>query len=520
MIRSVYARLLPILLLLLPALLPLSVGEASGQEPGADSAPSAAPEAGIPDIQVLEHTLANGMRLLVVPRPAVPTVSFVVEYRVGGADEEPGRTGIAHFVEHMLFKGTTTVGTRDPEFEARWFPLMDILHDSARVERRKAAPDTLRLRTLEERIQGLEDSARVHSVPGEFDRILSRNGARGLNATTSADATTYFVELPANRAKLWFVLEGDRLRNPVLREFHTERNVILEERRFRVDASAGGLLYEAHLAAAFPAHPYGQPVIGHEHDIQALSRQDLADFMERYYAPANAVVAVVGAVDPDSVLAWARDHLEPVPAGEPPPPVLARNPEPRGERRVTVLHDSEPLLRMGWPTVAGDHPDLPALSVASSLLAGGRTSRLYRRLVVEERLATYVAVSLGPGFRYPTLFSLDAAPRAPHTTAELEAAILEELEALRTAPPEQEELDRLRTQLEAGRIRRLQSNLGLAFQLASSASMWGDWRQTFRFSERMKEVTPRDVQAVVDRYLIPRRMTVGVVERSGQGVDR
>lgn len=500
-------------------MLALASGEVAAQEIAEGGGAASVPGSGIPDIDVAEHTLSNGMRILIVPRPAVPTVSFVVEYRVGGVDEVPGKTGIAHFLEHMLFKGTTTVGTRDAEAEVAWFPLMDLLHDSARAEKRRVSPDTTRLRSWGERIRALEDSARTHAVSGEFDRILSRNGARGLNATTSADATTYFVELPANRAKLWFVLEGDRMRNPVLRELHIERNVILEERQFRVDASAGGLLYETHLAAAFPAHPYGQPVIGYTDDIEALTREDIADFLDRYYAPSNAVVAVVGAVDPDSILQWAEDYLGPVPPGEPPPPVLARDPEPRGERRVTVLHDSEPLLRMGWPTVAGDHPDLPALSVASSLLAGGRTSRLYRRLVVEERLATYVAVSLGPGFRYPTLFSVDAAPRAPHTTAEVEAAILDELERLRVHPPEQGELDRLRTQLEAGRIRRLQSNLGLAFQLASSASTYGDWRQTFRFSEQMRTVTPEHVQDVVDRYLTPGRMTVGVVERPSPRVD-
>lgn len=517
--RSVPVRRPALVFVILWSFWALTPGALRGQmRPASPASPWS--EAAIPGLEVMEHTLTNGMRLLIVPRPAVPTVAFVVEYRVGGVDEAPGKTGIAHFLEHMLFKGTTTVGTRDAEAEASWFPRMDLLHDSARAERLRTAPDTSRLRRWEEVIRSLEDSARTHAVAGEFDRILSRNGARGLNATTSADATTYFVELPANRAKLWFVLEGDRMRNPVLREFHTERNVILEERRFRVDASAGGLLYETHLAAAFPTHPYGQPVIGHEHDIQALTRDDVAHFLSRYYAPSNAVVAVVGAVDPDSVLTWAGEHLAPVPSGEPPPEVLARDPEPRGERRVTVVHDSEPLLRMGWPTVAGDHPDLPALSVASSLLAGGRTSRLYRRLVVEERLAGYVAVSLGPGFRYPTLFSVDAAPRSPHTAAEVEAAILDELERLRTDPPDQGELDRLRIQLEAGRIRRLQSNLGLAFQLASSESTYGDWRQTFRFSEEMRAVTPDEVQAVVERYLIPGRMTVGVVERPPAGGDR
>ena len=504
-------------LLLLPLLLPTGVAaQALPTAPGGASAGTSAGVEVLPDLVVVEHTLDNGMRFLIVPRPAVPTVSFVVEVRAGGVDEEPGRTGIAHFLEHMLFKGTRTVGTRDSEGEESYFPRMDTLHDSLRVEGSRLAPDSARLAAWAERIRALEDSSRAGAVPGEYDRILSRNGARGLNATTSADATTYYVEIPSNRAKLWFVLEGDRMRNPVLREFHTERNVILEERRFRVDASAGGLLYESHLAAAFPVHPYGQPVIGHAHDIEALTRDDLSRFLQRFYAPSNVVVAVVGAVDADSIQRWATDYFGPLPRGDAPPPVLAREPEPRGERRITVVHDSEPLLRMGWPAVAGDHPDLPALSMASSLLAGGRTSRLYRRLVVEERLATYVAVSMGPGFRYPTLFSVDAAPRAPHTTDELEAAIQGELARLAREAPDEDELDRIRTQLEAGRVRRLQSNLGLAFQLASSASTWGDWRQTFRFSERVRTVTGEEVRRAVERYLTPQRATVGVVVRPGQ----
>lgn len=485
--------------------------------PVVDRQEAAPPVDSIPGLPVVEHTLSNGMRFLILPRPAIPNVSFVVEFRVGGVDELPGRTGIAHFLEHMLFKGTTSVGTRDVEAELGLFPRMDALHDSVVSEAGRLLPDSARIREWRRRIRELEDSARAPAVAGEMDRILSRNGARGLNATTSADATTYYVELPANRAKLWFVVEADRMRNPVLREFHTERDVIMEERRFRVDASPGGLLYEAHLAAAFQVHPYGQPVIGHARDLEALTRAEVEDFYRRYYAPANAVVAVVGAVDPDSIRAWADAYFAPIPPGERPPPVRAREPEPAGPRRVTVHHDAEPLLRMGWLTVAGDHPDTPALSMLSAILVGGRTARFHRRLVVEERLATYVSASLGPGFRFPTLFHVDAAPRAPHTTAEVEAAILEELRRLAEEPPREEELQRIRNQLQAGTVRRLQSNLGLAFQLASSASTYGDWRQTFRFYERMQEVTPGEIQDVVRRYLGPERAVVATLERPAVG---
>lgn len=506
----------PFLLTLLFAL-PAAGVIPGGTGPAEGSGNKGAVGDSLPGLPVVEHTLANGMRFLILPRPAVPNVSFVVEFRVGGVDELPGRTGIAHFLEHMLFKGTTSVGTRDVEAELRLFPRMDALHDSVVAEVGRPLPDTARVNAWRREIRELEDSARGPTVTGEMDRILSRNGARGLNATTSADATTYFVELPANRARLWFVMEADRMQHPVLREFHTERDVILEERRYRVDSSPGGLLYEAHLAAAFQVHPYGQPVIGHASDLAALTRTEVEDFYRRYYAPANAVVAVVGAVDPDSIRAWADAYFGPIPPGERPPPVRAREPQPVGPRRVTVHHDAEPLLRMGWLTVAGDHPDTPALSMLSAILVGGRTGRLYRRLVVEERLATYVSASLGPGFRFPTLFQVDAAPRAPHTSAEVEAAVLDELRRLAEDPPREEELQRIRNQLQAGTVRRLQSNLGLAFQLASSASNYGDWRQTFRFYERMQEVTPLEVQEVVRRYLGPERAVVATLERPPAG---
>ena len=179
-------------------------------------------------LPVREVTLDNGMRLVILPRPGAPTVSFVAQFDVGGVNERPGNTGIAHLLEHMLFKGTTSVGTRDIDAERALFPLMDAAHD-ARVAAR-ARGDTARAGQLSIRISELEDSARVFVESNEFDRILTRAGAQGLNATTTSESTIYFVELPANRAELWFALEADRLLNPVFREFYAERDVVAEER--------------------------------------------------------------------------------------------------------------------------------------------------------------------------------------------------------------------------------------------------------------------------------------------------
>jgi predicted Zn-dependent peptidase len=462
-------------------------------------------------LPVRSVTLENGLSLLILPRHTAPTVAFVVQYDVGSVQEHLGTTGIAHLLEHMLFKGTTTVGTRDIEAERALFRLMDAAQDTLLAARARA--DSALAGRLDERIGELEDSARTFVVSNEFDRILTREGAQGLNATTTSEATTYFVELPANRAELWFVLEGDRMRNPVFREFYTERDVVTEERRMRVDTSPGGALYEAHLAAAFTMHPYGVPVVGYMSDLRNLGRRDVEAYYREYYAPNNATVAIVGDVDPDQIERWARDYLAEVPRGSKPPPLLAVEPEQRGERRIELEWDAEPQLRIGWHVPSGLSDDAPALSVLSALLTGGRTSRLHRRLILEERVATGVFTSLGPGSRYPQLFQIDATPLAPHATREIEDLVYEEIDRLARDGPTATELERVRNQIAAGTIRRIGSNLGLAFQLAESERLLGDWRETFQTEERLGAVTADDVRRVARSYLTRENRTVATLVR-------
>ncbi|MEX2472635.1 MAG: pitrilysin family protein [Gemmatimonadota bacterium] len=462
-------------------------------------------------LPVREVTLDNGMRFLILPREGAPTVSFVLQFGIGGVHEREGQTGIAHLLEHMLFKGTTTVGTEDLDAELAYFDRIDSVHDTLLVAREAA--DTAAIERLSARIAELEDSARTFVDSNAFDRILTREGAQGLNATTTSEATIYFVELPANRAELWFVLEGDRMRDPVFREFYSERSVVLEERRMRVDASPGGTLYERHLAEAFRVHPYGQPVVGHMRDLERISRRDLEHYFSRYYTPDNAVVAIVGNVDADRMEHFARRYFGDIEAGEPPPPVTAVEPPQREERRVEVTWDAQPLLRIGWHVPSQLDDDATAVAVLSSLLTGGRSSRLHRRLVIEERVATGVFSSVGPGSRYPGLFQIDATPRAPHRPDTVEALIYEEIERLANDGPNERELERVRNQVAAGSVRRMTSNLGLAFQLAESTSLEGDWRETFRGSERLRELTAEDVREAAARYLTAQNRTVAVLRR-------
>jgi len=469
-----------------------------------------------PTPEVREHTLDNGLRLLILPRPGVPIASFVVQYRIGGVNEQPGNTGIAHLLEHLLFKGTTSVGTLDYAREAPILAEIDRLHDSILATEDRSPSDTAAISALREGIRRLEREASEFVSSNEFDEILSENGARNLNATTTSESTSYFVELPSNRTELWFILEADRMQNPVFREFYTERDVVAEERRLRLENNPGGLLYQAHLATAFQNHPYGTPVVGHMEDIQRLSRQDVEEYYRTFYGPNNTVVAVAGDVDPDQILRWARKYLGPIPRGKDPPPVRIREPEQKGERRVEVVYDAEPALRVGWKIPAAESEDTPALYMLTSILTGGRTSRLYRRLVLEDRISTGVTSSTEPGQLYPGLFVIQASPIFPHTTRKLEEVIYEELDRLRMSPPAEKELLRVKNRLEASEVRRLRSNFGLAVQVAGSESLSGDWRRTFEFGQKMSKVTPQDIQRVVSTYFIRETRSVATLVKPSE----
>ncbi|OLC06687.1 MAG: hypothetical protein AUH42_05145 [Gemmatimonadetes bacterium 13_1_40CM_70_11] len=465
-------------------------------------------------LPVVKHVLPNGMTFLLLRRAGAPTAAFVTHFRAGGVDEWTGISGTAHLFEHMLFKGTRTIGTKNYAAEVALFPRVDAVADSFTAEYRKGAlTDSAQLMRLRDRLKTLEDSARQYVVSNELDRILTENGAQGLNASTGNDATNYFFSLPANRAKLWFVLESDRIRNPVLREFYSEREVVLEERRLRVETQPFGMLLEEYLAAAFRAHPYGRPVVGVASEIQTVDRQAAQEYFKRFYGPNNAVVAIVGDIDVDSMKTWATRYFGDIAAGEPHRPVVTQEPPQRGERRINVEYDANPQVLLGYHVPSARHPDAPALAVLSQILTGGRTSRLYRRLVIQDRVATTIASFPLPGSLYPREFTFQGVPIAPHTTQEIETAVYDELDRLQREPPTADELQRVRNQIEASSIQRLQSNFGLAFQLSNSEALWYDWRQTFRDQAAQAQVTAADVQRVAKTYFAPTNRMVATLVR-------
>src|SRR5438128_5815471 len=284
--------------------------------------------------RVVEHTMANGLTLLVMERHHAPIVSVNLTYKVGSVNEHAGITGVAHLYEHMAFKGTRTIGVTDAEKERPVLEELDRLAEAILAEKAKGpAADEARLATLRKRFTEVEAQAQQFVVPAELASLYQRNGGVGLNASTGKDLTRYFLSFPSNRLPLWAAVESDRMANGVLREFYKEKKVVLEERRQRTDNAPSGRLDEAFAAAAFMAHPYALPVIGWPSDLEALSRAQTEAFFQTYYGPGNAVLAVVGDIKPKEVIALVEHTFGKIPARPPSPPVLTTEPPYAGERR-------------------------------------------------------------------------------------------------------------------------------------------------------------------------------------------
>ncbi len=476
--------------------------------------------------RVIEHKLANGLMLLMVERHQTPVVSINLTFGVGGINEQTGMTGVAHLYEHMAFKGTQALGTKDYEGERPYLAKLDELN-AALEQARAAQPqyqqgpraeepavESPAVQELRRAFQKAQEHAGEWVISNELPLLYQRHGAVGLNASTSKDVTRYTVSLPANRLPLWAAIETDRMAHPVLREFYKERAVVMEERRLRTEDSPRGLLYEAFAAAAFQAHPYGFPTIGWASDIQALTPTVTAEYFRTHYGPGNATIAIVGDINPPEVIALVERTFGNIPPSPPPPRVITVEPRQRGERRVEVEFDAEPFLLVGYHKPALGHPDDFVFDVLDSILGEGVTSRLYKRLVQETHLAAVVDTEANyPGVRAPNLFVIGAVPLAPHTTAEVEEEIYRELDRLKTEPVTDRELEKVLNNLDASLIRTLRSNSGLAGQLAYFQAVARDWRYMLKARERIAAVTPADIQRVASRYLVKNNLTVATLVR-------
>ena len=412
-----------------------------------------------PQLAVTEATLENGLRVLVQDDPRNPIVAVQVFYRVGSRNERPGATGLAHFLEHMMFKGTPTYGR------------------------------------------------------GQISRLIEENGGRE-NAYTTKDVTSYYTNIAADKLDLVLRIEADRMRHLLLdaAEIDSERKVVMEERRMRSEDDPDGLVNEAMSSLAFVAHPYRWPIIGWMSDIARINRTELRAFYDTYYLPNNAIVVIAGDVRAPAALAMVRRHFAGVPRGPAPPPVTAVEPPAIDERRLVVRREQAqlPVVNIAWHVPNHTSPDAPALELLSTVLSSGRASRLYQKLVYEKRMV------LGAGGDYsyfsldPSLFWFYAAPLPGQAPEAVEQALLAEIERLKQEVVPEEELARARNQIEASFVWEQDSVFSRASALGRF-EMLGSWRLFDDYLPRLRAVTAADLQRVARTYFALDRKNVSIL---------
>lgn len=467
--------------------------------------------------RVAEVRLANGMKWLFVEDHKSPTFAGVICFRVGGVDEAAGQSGLAHLFEHMAFKGTSVIGTTDYAAEKVIIQELEAVADSLSAEKAKPQPDAALVAELAGELAALQAEEKKYIRKDELWEIYTRAGADGTNAWTSKDLTAYHLSLPANRLELYCSVEAQRIADPVFREFYTERDVVMEERRMRLETRPEGKLYEQLLEAAYKVHPYRIMTLGNRDDLAVLSAAQARAFHKVYYAPGNAVGVLVGDFKARDAEKLVRKYFERIPAGAPPTAEVPPEPPQADERRVEVPFDAEPQVLIGYHIPTFPDPDVAPLRVLATLLAEGRSSRLYTRLVKNEGLAVAVnAYYDDPGTRYPSLFIFEPTPRAPHTAAEVEAAIYDELERLKNEPVSAEELAKAKNQMDAAFLWRLSDDMGLAMSLAVQDRLYGDWRHVIAYRRELQAVTADDIMRVARTYFVPSNRTVATLVKAGE----
>ena len=501
------------------------------------------------DVPVVERSLANGMRLVMVERHEQPTIAFGWLARVGSANERPGMTGMAHLFEHMMFKGTKTIGTRDArrdaelndredEVQARIREEMSVLREKQRrgeiADMLDPAARTPRLEEALDEFDRLVKEQRELIVKDEMDRIYTQAGGTGLNASTSEDRTFYIVSLPSNKLELWFWLESDRLANPVFREFYSERDVILEERRQTLESRPTGVVDEAFNAMTWMASPYHWEVIGWPSDISQVTRELANEFFATYYAPNNITAILVGDFSADAATALAEKYFGRIPANpKGVPEVITLEPRQPAEQRMVAEVETTPSLQLAFKTVPAVHKDAPALQALAGILGGtpmfmGRpggpggarppSGRLHKSLVLEQKVATS-ATAFSRGMKMGGVFAFRVTPTPGKNPAELEPALQAEIDKVLQDGVTDDELQRFKKATLVGFYNRLETNTGVRETLSQFLTV--GTVQDFKDSlPRIQAVTRDDVQRVARQYLVKEGRNVLITTRKEGGRPR
>jgi predicted Zn-dependent peptidase len=458
--------------------------------------------------------LPNGLTLIVCERPEAPVFSFYTLVDAGSANDPQGASGLAHMFEHMAFKGTNEIGTTNYAAEKVALAKVEVAYAAFNAEQRKlVGQDAKKLAELQKTYEAAVAAAGKYVVPNQFSEIAEQNGAVNLNASTGEDSTQYFWSMPSNRLELWAYLESGRIGHPVEREFYKERDVVLEERRMRNDSSPTGRMVEQFLATAYTAHPYGRSGVGWESEISQVTATEAAAFHKKYYVPSNIVVAVVGDVKASETMPVLIKYFSPIPAGPKPEPMTTIEPKQFAEKSVVITEQTQPFYIEGYHRPDYRDPDDSVYDAITDIFSNGRTARLYRSLVRDQRIAAAAEGFSGfPGVKYPGLFAVYAVPLPGHTPDEMRTAIQKELERLKTEDISDAELERYKTRNKADLLRGLADNEGLAHQLAEYQTRFGDWRELFNQLKKVDAVTKADVRRVANKIFVAGNRTSARIE--------
>ena len=483
-------------------------------------------------VQVESYMLDNGMEFLLLPRYEQPnSIMAAWVARVGSVNETPGMTGISHFFEHMMFKGTNTIGTRDPQGDARLRRSQETvraqlrkLHLTEQYDRWKAGKiddpwnpsnDTAEMAELREELRSLMKEQGQITVKNEFDRIYSNMGGTRMNAFTSHDLTFYFINVPSNKFELWAWMESDRLVDSVFREFYEERDVVHEERRMRTESTPTGIFQEQFDAMFWQSSPYSWPVIGWTSDLNSYTRAQAESYYETYYAPNNLVGVIVGDFQPDEVRPLIKKYFGRLKRGKDAPPVVTMEMKQLAEKVMKAECDCPPQVEVRYHTVPFDHPDEFAFEVMSQVL-NGRTGRLYKAMVEGSEIAASAGVGQDSR-KYAGAFSFSGQCKGDATPEQLVEAWDAEVEKLRSEPVTERELQKVKNQMLADSYRRLQDNFFLMLQVGYYEAL-GGWEYINTSPAKLNEVTADDIMEVANRYFDETNRSIALYTRKGGAI--
>ena len=477
---------------------------------------AASPERFLADFEkrVTVKVLPNGLTLMVCERPEAPVFSYFTIVDAGDANDPGGESGLAHMFEHLAFKGTKDIGTTDYAKEKIALDKVEAAYAAYDAEfRKRVGRDPAKLKQLHDAFLAAQKDAQQYVIPNEFTEIAEANGASGLNAETSLDDTQYFWSMPENRLQLWAYMESDRIANPVPREFYKERDVVMEERRMRIDSNPIGRMEEQFLAAAYVAHPYHRPGVGWESELSQITATEAEAFHKKYYVPANIVIAVAGDIKASEAMPMLEKYFGAIPAGPKPEPMATVEPPQTAEKSVVIREATQPLYLEGYHRPDYLDPDDAVYDAIQDILSNGRTSRLYRSLVRDQQIAAVAEGFSGfPGEKYPGLFAFAAVPNQGHTPQELRTAIHKEIDKLKTTDVTDEELAMFKTRARADLLRGLGDNQGLAEQLAIYQLRYGDWRMLFNQLKKIDAVSKTDIRRVANKVFVESNRTYAIIE--------